>query len=528
MNKTITLLFIAGTLLCTSVSGRAATIYAFAGTGTSGNTGNNGQATSANIFQPYSCTSDPFGNFYFIDLGNRQVRKIAANGTISLFAGNGTQGNTGNGGAATAANFQAMGGIASDASGNIYISDETAHCIRKINTSGVISQFAGSTTATSGSTGDGGQATSALLNDPTGMCFDGSGNMYVCDAGNHKIRKITPAGVITIVCGNGTDGNAGNGGAATSATISMPWSIGCDGAGNVYFLDGNYFVVRKFTPGGNINAFAGTSGSYSYGGDGGQATSASGGFMAIAVDASGNVYLADDMNYRIRKVYAATGIITTIAGNGTPSVTGDGGPASSATLKDPYQISIDANNNLYVSEYGANVIRRIQGSPLPVKLTSFAVKLVNNEMVAVNWAAPASGYGFTIERSGDGVTFTPISHVNTNPANEYTFYDNGPLQGKSYYRLRIDDFDGKGYSQIGQVFISSSTYTHLYPSLANSYFVIESNDAGLRSVVISNTEGKWVRTIGVTSGNRIDISDLVPGGYLVTVNNGQSFKLVKQ
>ncbi len=270
------------------------TISTFAGTTLSGFSGDGSAAISAQLYQPYRTAADGSGNVYIIDRGNWRVRKVNASGIISTFAGNGTSGYTGDGGAATAAEVFA-GGIAVDASGNVYIGAST--CIRKISTSGIITTIAGNNT--SGYAGDGGPATAAQFNNANDLTFDAAGNLYICDQA--RIRKINTSGIISTIGGNGTTGTSGNGGLATAAQID-PTGITIDVAGNIYFTQTNEQIVRKIDAAGIISTYAGN-GSMGFSGDGGAATSAEFQFPSdVALDASGNLYICDQNNSRIRKV----------------------------------------------------------------------------------------------------------------------------------------------------------------------------------------------------------------------------------
>ena len=246
---------------------------------------------------------------------------------ITTVAGNGTSGFSGDGGTATSAELQNPQGIALDSSGNLYIADYNNNCVRKINTStGIITTVAGK--GTSGNySGDGGAATSARLVYPSGVAIDSADNLYIADYGSNCIRKITAStGIITTVAGKfATYGHSGDGGAATSATFWWPIGIAIDSSDNLYIADSGNNCIRKITAStGIITTVAGNgpwdnSATYgsTYSGDGGAATSAElCGPCGIALDALGNLYISDTGNYRIRKVTASTGIITTVAGIG--------------------------------------------------------------------------------------------------------------------------------------------------------------------------------------------------------------------
>lgn len=275
--------------------------------------------------------------------------------TINTVAGNGTSGFSGDGGAATSAQLHSPTGIAFDATGNMYIADAFNHRIRKVNSSGIITTIAG--TGVAGFSGNGGPATSAKLNGPTALAFDASGNLYIVDDGNECIRMVNSSGTISTFAGIGTvPGYSGDGGAATSATLWAPKSIAIDVNNNVYIADNANDRIRKVNTSGIISTVAGN-GTNGFGGDGGLATSANlNAPHGICVDALGNIYIFDSGNNRIRKVNSS-GIISTFAGNGVAGYSGDGGLATSAQLNSGYipsllasNLSMDLSGNLYIPD----------------------------------------------------------------------------------------------------------------------------------------------------------------------------------
>lgn len=336
-----------------TVSNNSGKIFTFAGTGTFGYSGDGGPDTAAQLAAPFGVTVDASGNVYIADSQNERIRKVNTNGIISTIAGNGKAGFSGDGGPATAAEFEFPQGIAVDASGNVYISDYDNQRIRKVNVSGIISTIVGNGTA--GYSGDGGTASSAEINNPYGLAIDGSGNLYIADGGNGRIRKVNTSGIISTVAGNGTGGYSGDGGQATIAAIGSVQGVAVDGSGNIYIADFGDNVIRKVNASGIISTVAGNGGLGGYSGDGELATAAElNNPSDVVVDGSGNVYIADQSNLRIRKVNTSD-IISTYAGGGSSK--GDGGLATAAGINLPQGLGLDNKGNLYIAELYGNDIR---------------------------------------------------------------------------------------------------------------------------------------------------------------------------
>jgi sugar lactone lactonase YvrE len=331
-------------------------IITVAGNGTLGYSGDSGAATSAELYDPSGVAVDSLGNIYIADMYNHRIRKVSTSGIITTVAGNGTYGYSGNGGAATSAELYDPSSVAVDSSGNIFIADSNNHSIRKVSTSGIITTVAGN--GTYGYSGDSGAATSAELYDPSGVAVDSSGNIYIADVSNQRVRKVDTSGIITTVAGNGAYGYSGDSSAATSAELFYPRGVAVDSSGNIYIADLNNHRIRKVSTSGIITTVAGN-GTYGYSGDSGAATSAelynpSG----VAVDSSGNIYIADVSNQRVRKV-DTSGIITTVAGNGTYGYSGDSGAATSAELNGPYGVAVDSSGNIFIADLNNNRIRKV-------------------------------------------------------------------------------------------------------------------------------------------------------------------------
>jgi sugar lactone lactonase YvrE len=463
-------------------------ITTVAGIGPSGYTGDGGPAISAQFSYPVDAVPDGVGNFYIADLSNSAVRKVAAAGTITTIAGNGTQGYSGDGGPATSALLSEPAGLALDCSGNLYIADVGNNTVREVTPEGVISTVAGNGTA--GYSGDGGPASSAELNYPRNLAFDASGNLYIADFYNNAVRKVTPAGTITTIAGNGAPGFSGDGGPATSATLTNPAGVAVDRGGNLYITDDNNERIRKVTPSGTISTYAGT-GAMSFCGDGGPATDACFFYPnTIAVDASGNLYITDYYNNRIRMV-DPFGTITTVAGSGVSggpsgSYDGDGGPATSAQLNGPGGVSLDANGNLYIADTGNNRIRKVTISGVVLSkpfghLDSAVDSVTKSATVGQSDSVVVSGW------AADVIDGAPLSNV--------TAYIDGNLIGTPTLGIaRPDVAAAQGIAYLDSGYTMTYTVTAL--SLGSHAVTVIAIDSG----GLSTTFGPLAFTVAATAG----------------------------
>jgi uncharacterized protein (TIGR03437 family) len=289
-------------------------ISTIAGTGVSGYSGDGGPATAAMFSDVTGLAMDAIGNLYVADKSNRRIRKVTATGIVSTVAGTGVQGFSGDGGAATLATLNTPTSVIVDPAGNLYFADSGNQRIRRIDTNGTITTIAGNGVA--GFFGDGGLATFASMNIPLGLARDQSGNLYFADGNNNRIRKITPSGIISTFAGNGMGLFAGDGGQATGASINIPSDVAIDTSGNLYIADSGNNRVRKVDPTGIITTAAGTANN-GFSGDGGPAVEAELNFPAgVITDGTGGVYVADRLNSRIR-VIAASILGPPVLQNGT-------------------------------------------------------------------------------------------------------------------------------------------------------------------------------------------------------------------
>ncbi len=297
----------------------------------------------------------------FETLEVRQLLSVTPGAIITTIAGNFGIGGSYSGDGALAANagLSNPSAVAVDVVGNVFIADSYNNVIREVNhATGVITTVAGN--GNSGYSGDGGPATSAELNDPTGVAVDAAGDIFVADADNDVIREINHlTGVITTVAGNGSSGYSGNGGPATSAELSVPSAVAVDAAGNIFIADSGNNVIREVIAStGIISAIAGNH-TTGYSGDGGTATSAKlNDPTGVAVDAAGEVFIADQGNDVIRKVNTS-GHISTVAGDGIAGYSGDGYTATGAKLHSPAGVAVDAAGDIFIADTGNNVVREV-------------------------------------------------------------------------------------------------------------------------------------------------------------------------
>ncbi len=350
MKKIFTLL-----VLVFCLNSNAQVINTVAGGGNCGSNycGDGGQATLAQLYGG-TCAVNSSGNLYISDRGNSRIRYVDNMGVITTIVGTGTHGFSGDGGQATAAEIWGPSSIVFDKQGNFYFADFWNNRIRKVNSLGIISTIAGD--GTSGHTGDGGPAIVAEVYDAEGVAIDSIGNLYIADW--YYIRKIDTMGIITTVAGIGSSGFSGDGGPATAAAFWDVYGVALDLAGNIYAADAANNRIRKINTAGIITTIAGN-GTQGSGGDGGQATAASLYYpTGVTIDAAGNLFIADQSN-RVRKVNTS-GIISTIAGTGTPGFSGDGGLATAAELNIPYNITFNVVGDLYISDSQNNRIRVVK------------------------------------------------------------------------------------------------------------------------------------------------------------------------
>ncbi|MCX6632962.1 MAG: NHL repeat-containing protein, partial [Candidatus Solibacter sp.] len=349
--------------------GASGNITTVAGVGSTGIfSGDGGPATSAAISLPTDVALDRAGNLYIADFGNSKVR-VVASGIITTVAGRTNGAPLIEGEAAVNARLEGPTGVAVDRSGTIYFVEAGigsgtglavgGYKVWKVSTAGILTTLAGN--GIPNYSRDGTLATSAQLNGPSGVAVGPYGVVYITDTQNQRVRAVTPGGPITTLAGSGTAGFNGEVGLPPAALLNRPTGIAADALGNWYVADTANSRVRKAQPGGNLFTVAGN-GNASYFGDGGPATKGSVNLPeGVAVDAAGNLYIADTLDHAVRMV-TPDGVITTLAGNGNPGFSGDGGPAAHARLSHPHGVAVDLSGNVYVADTGNNQVRRIDAT----------------------------------------------------------------------------------------------------------------------------------------------------------------------
>ncbi|HTA63850.1 MAG TPA: T9SS type A sorting domain-containing protein [Bacteroidia bacterium] len=432
-------------------------------------------------------------------LGKAQIITTIAGNT--LIAGP----SSGDGGQATAAGFGSPSGVAVDGSGNLYIADSQNNRIRKVDIAGIITTFVG--TGATSPTGDGGPATAATLNNPSSVTCDALGNLYIADDGRSCIRKVNTAGIISTIAGNGTYGFSGDGGQATAASLRGASSVVFDATGNFYIADWSNNRIRKVNTDGIIITFVGT-GIAGYSGDGGQATAAQlNKPHIIALDAIGNLYISDALNDVIRKV-DTLGIITTITGNGTQGFSGDGGQATLAQLKGPGGIVLDAIGNLYFSDVNNNRVRKVNTSGIISTITGdgfYSYGGDGGQATAAELRAPA---GICLDGVGNLYIADDANYV-------------------------VRKVTNAGQIGIARLNIKNDELS-MYPNPAIDVVNIQMgqpNNSNIKTIEIFNMVGEKIYHQITSSLNcQINIADLYTGVYLLkveTTNGIETKQLIK-
>jgi uncharacterized protein (TIGR03437 family) len=335
-------------------------VTAVAGTtaGTAEIIGDGGTAEAARLLAPSGLAYDREGNLYIADERAHRIRRVTPAGLITTFAGIGKAAYSGDGGPAVKAGLNAPRGLAFDSNGFLYVADAGNHAVRKIAPSGTIVSVAGN--GFSGFRGDGGPATAALLQSPSGVAVDPNGDIFIADTANHRVRRINKGGVITTYAGSGTAGMAFEGSAAVFAQLNEPRGLAFDASGNLYIADSGNNRIRRVDLTGLLSTIGGP-----------ELTAPRG--VAVAVD--GSVYVADTSGHRIAQISDAG--VTSIAGEGTAGFRGDGGPAAGAQFQFPAAVAFDSYGNLAVADLGNSRVRQLRPEALLIAQSQSKVRLYN-------------------------------------------------------------------------------------------------------------------------------------------------------
>ncbi|HJT88176.1 MAG TPA: NHL repeat-containing protein, partial [Bryobacteraceae bacterium] len=487
-----------------------------AGNSRAGFSGDGGPAVQAQLNSPEGVAIDGSGDVFIADTGNNRVREVTPDGNINTVAGTGVPGWEGDGGPANQALLHAPMGVAVDANGNLYIADTANASIREVTTDGNINTFAG--VGYAAFTGDGGPANSAQLNQPQDVTVAPNGAIFIADTGNGHIRMVTSDGNINSVAGNGGVGYAGDGSVATSAELGVPMAVAADSAGNYYLAEFQNNRIRKVDSKGNISTIVGN-GNLGFSGDGAAATSASlNQPTGVAVDGSGNLYIADQWNLRIRKV-DSSGNITTIAGSGVLSYSGDGGPAANAQLSTPQGGAVDRAGNLYIADSRNGAIRQVS--------TAGTINTIATLGLPLGVAVASGGNVYVSDFAGNTVRMiAPDGTVTTvaGTGNADTAGDGGPaanadingpfgLALDSAGNLYIAEFSGNRIRKVG----TDGTISTVAGSGIQSYF----GDGGpATQAALNGPFGVAVDAGGnlyIADTNNSAIREVTPDGTIQTI-----------
>ena len=492
-------------------STQAQTITTIAGSFQPGFSGDGGPAINAKLSEPVSLCMDASGNLFIADAYNHRIRKITAStGIISTVAGN-DSGSTGDGGPATSSMIDPPWNVCVDALGNIYFTSNYACNIRKVTAAtGIISTIIGNWAPAD--SGDGGLAIHAQAASVWGLCADASGNVYFSESKYHKIRKITAStGIVTTICGNGSPGFSGDGGPASSAQLNGPGRLAIDASGNLYMSD-NYRIRKITASTGIISTIAGN-GTLGSLGDGGPATSAEVRPAGVYVDISGNIYIGE-MN-RIRKINIATGMINTIAGNGIQGFSGDGGMATNAQFYNAAYVAKDASGNLYIADQSNQRIRKISNNQPYCDFT-----YSTNNMVVSFASTNPNCTAFTWDfGNGNTSTINPNPIITYSTAGTYSpcFKCNSPVTCLSCLAITVPGNGNGGTTNMVEE-QSASMFT-IYPNPSHGRFNIYST-LNIQEIEIYNIFGE--RILYQKFSNEIDMSSSPKGIYFIKFFDGKT------
>ncbi len=505
-------------------------INTYAGGG--GALGDGGPATSANISIFVSLAMDYNQNIYVADANHNRIRKINyITGIISTVAGNGIAGFFGDGGIATNAELNKPTYVSVDKFGNIFISDTYNNRIRKVDiATGNINTYVGD--GVSGYNGDGILATTASLNLPSGLILDSTENLYFIDCNNQRVRKVDTFGIITTIAGNGIPGYSGDGGLATNAEIHGPFQINLDKYGNIYIADQVNGRVRKVNVHTDIITSVVGIGSLGFSGDGGPATNAQIGPSGIAFDINGNMYVSDHDNERIRKI-DTFGIITSIAGGGSAGFGGDGSPATACEMHFPEGIVVEKCGNLFFADEENSRVRIIAYSPIltiPNISLSGMISCPIGTMVTVNATVINAGSSYLIEWMNHGVEFnTTIVPTVTyiKPPGIDTITARVVPTGYGCWDSTISAWHIVTVNTEGILPISKYTNVQIWPNPTQDLLNII-DDEVINNITVSNLIGQIIINKDYNTCNiQLNLHQLPQGIYIVKLKSNEETSIAK-
>jgi uncharacterized protein (TIGR03437 family) len=437
-------------------------ISTIAGSGKLQFNGAGGPATSARLVQPQFVVADAAGNVVVSDSYFSQVFSVAPNGTIKVVAGTGTAGFSGGGGPATAAQLDSPAGLVLDSSGNLYIADQGNNRVRRVTPAGIITSIAGN--GNPGVSGDGGPATTATVGQPQCLAFDTAGNLYISQPNDNVVRVMSPDGKINTFAGNGKPGFGGDGGRAVNAMFFAPTGLATEKGGSVYVVDRQNDRVRKIDPQGVITTVAGI-GKFGFTGDGGLATSATlSSPVGVALASDGTLYISDTNNNRIRAVSPSSGIIKTVAGGGTSFLDGS---ASLANLELPFGISIDRQDNLLMGLFAGRQVRRMTPAGAISSIAGLQPAVSAGDNIPAASAPLLDPWGVTLDAAGNVyiADYTDSRIREVSPAGAIgTFAGNGLLaisaDGTPATLFGIPR--GVAFDKLGNLYATSGTVLAVY------------------------------------------------------------------
>ncbi len=466
------------------------------------------------LWQPNAVAVDNAGDVLIADGYDQIVLSEDANGIITVIAGvYGNYGYSGDGGPATDAAMENPYGIAVDVAGNLFIADSANSRVRKVDTNGIITTVAGN--GTGGYFGDGGVATNAELYYPFSVALNGAGNLFIADSANFRARKVNTSGIISTVAGNGTNGYSGDGGPGINAELYNVSGVGVDSAGSLLIADTWNYRIRKVDANGIITTLAGN-GKRGYFGDGGWATNAE--FfnpVSVVEDGSGNLFVADEGNNCIRKV-DASGIVTTVAGNGSPGYSGDGGIATKANLNTPSSVALDGAGNLFIADLWNNAVRKVCMANQPtLTITNVSTNLLAN-LYSVIISCPSGSITSSV------ATLNMPPFITAHPVDQTI-----PVSGSASFNVAVGGTGPFGFQwtlngvALDGATNSSYVVTNASTDAAGAYAVTVTNQFGgatshsaaLGFVVISQQPTSQVVTNGGTSVFNVLVSAPVPVTY---------------